>query len=242
MQQDVVPVQPTTPIKLSIMAERARLSIRICIMLGTSTVSTQPIKDVRHKPASRLWAIWVLPCLGVAGYAIVRYLIMPPSEGHYSQRLPLLQIHAGAGTVALLTGPWQFWTWLRNTHCDWHRWLGRVFLVAVAASSVAGLLLSLRSEEGWATHLGFGLLAIVWFLTAWMGYTTVRAKQFRLHREWMVRSFALTLAAVTLRNELPVLLFVAHASFHVAYITVSWLCWVPNLIFAEWWIRRRLRT
>jgi hypothetical protein len=204
-----------------------------------STASAQPIKKVQPKRASKLWAIWVLPCLGVAGYAIVRYLATPPSEGHYSQRLPLLQIHAAAGAVALLTGPWQFWTWLRNAHRNWHRGLGRAFLVAVAVSSVAGFILSFHSEEGWATHLGFASLAIAWFCTAWMGYTTVRANRFRVHREWMVRSFALSLAAVMLRNELPVLLFVAHTSFHFAYITVSWICWIPNLIFAEWWIRRK---
>lgn len=207
-----------------------------------AAASTQPMQKMRRSGGSRLWAIWVLPCVGVAGYAIVRYFIIPPSRGHYSLRLPLLQVHAGAGAVALLTGPWQFWTWLRNTHCRWHRWLGRIFLLAVAASSVAGFILSFHSEEGWATHLGFGALAVVWFLTAWMGYTTARAHQFRLHRQWMVRSFALALAAVTLRNELPLLLFVAHASFHAAYITVAWLSWVPNLIFAEWWLRRNVRT
>lgn len=74
-----------------------------------------------------------------------------------------------------------------------------------------------------------------------MGYSTARAKRFRLHREWMVRSFALALAAVTLRIELPVLVFVAHTSFHAAYITVSWLCWIPNLVVAEWWLRRKVR-
>jgi hypothetical protein len=55
----------------------------------------------------------------------------------------------------------------------------------------------------------------------------------------MIRNFALSLAAVTLRNELPLMLFALHWSFHVSYITVSWLCWVPNLLIAEWMIHRR---
>ena len=207
--------------------------------MSTATVPT--VNKEQPTSVSWLWAIWVLPCVGVAGYAIVRYLIMPPSQGHFSQRLLLLQVHASCGALALLTGPWQFWNWLRHTHREWHRWLGRTFLLAVAASSLAGFTLSFYSEEGWATHSGFGLLAAVWFWTAWMGYSTARTKRFRLHREWMVRSFALALAAVTLRNELPVLLFVAHTSFHTAYITVSWFCWIPNLIVAEWWLRRRVR-
>lgn len=193
----------------------------------------EPLNDVAWA-----WAIWILPCVAVAGYAIARYLVAPPSQGHFAERLLLLQVHAGGGALALLTGPWQFSTWLRHTHRKWHRWLGRTFLLAVAASSVAGFTLAVYSEEGWATHAGFGSLAAVWFWTAWMGYSTARAQRFPLHREWMVRSFALALAAVTLRIELPLLLSVAHTSFHVAYITVSWLSWIPNLAVAEWWLRR----
>ncbi len=187
-----------------------------------------------------LWAIWIVPSLAVASYAIIQFLIVPPSQGHFSHRLLLLQIHAGGGALALLTGPWQFWTWLRQTHREWHRWLGRTFLLAVAASSMAGFVLSFYSEEGWATHSGFALLAIVWFWTAFMGYSTARTRRFQVHREWMVRSFALALAAVTLRVELPLLL-AAHTSFHAAYITVSWLSWIPNLIVAECWLRRKSR-
>ena len=52
----------------------------------------------------------------------------------------------------------------------------------------------------------------------------------------MVRNYARTLAAVTLRNELPLLL-VARMQFSYAYVIVSWLCWVPNLLVAEWLLR-----
>jgi predicted membrane protein DUF2306 len=57
----------------------------------------------------------------------------------------------------------------------------------------------------------------------------------------MIRIFALTLAAVTLRNYMPLMLFVLHWSFRQSYITVSWLCWIPNLLIAEWMVRRRQR-
>jgi hypothetical protein len=50
------------------------------------------------------------------------------------------------------------------------------------------------------------------------------------------------LAAVTLRNWLPLMLFVLHWPFRIACITVSWLCWVPNLLVAEWMIARRKRA
>ncbi len=206
------------------------------------SAATTTIGPAERKRESRLWALWVLPCLGVAGYAIVRCFFVQFSDDHFAPRLAVLQVHAGAGAVSLLIGPWQFWTWLRKAHARWHRWLGRAYLAAVAVSALAGWILSAYSKEGWGTHLGFGLLAVVWFWTAAMGYRTARARQFRLHREWMVRSFALSLAAVTLRNELPLLLFVARLSFHAAFIIVAWLCWIPNLMFAEWWLRRPSRA
>jgi len=208
--------------------------------MSAGTVPTTGKKQATR--ASGLWALWVLPCVGVAGYAVLRYLILPPSQGHFAQRLLLLQVHAGGGALALLTGPWQFRTRLRDRYRQWHRWSGRIFLLSVGASSLAGLILSFYSQEGWATHSGFALLAVIWFSTGWMGYRAARAGRFQVHRQWVVRCFALALAAVTLRIQLPLLLFVAHSSFHAAYIAVSWLSWMPNLLFAEWWLSRTRRS
>jgi hypothetical protein len=49
----------------------------------------------------------------------------------------------------------------------------------------------------------------------------------------MIRSYALCLAAVTLRLWLPVGL-AQGVRFEVMYPLVAWLCWVPNLMLAEW--------
>jgi hypothetical protein len=54
----------------------------------------------------------------------------------------------------------------------------------------------------------------------------------------MIRSYALTLAAVTLRLYLPSSQL-AGLPFTVAYPAISWLCWVPNLLIAEWFVRAR---
>jgi hypothetical protein len=48
----------------------------------------------------------------------------------------------------------------------------------------------------------------------------------------MVRNFALTFAAVTLRLWLPASV-VAGVPFGLAYPAIAWLCWVPNALFAE---------
>jgi len=54
----------------------------------------------------------------------------------------------------------------------------------------------------------------------------------------MVRNFALTFAAVTLRLWLPASI-ASGVAFEVAYPVVAWLCWVPNLVLAEWLFNRK---
>jgi hypothetical protein len=49
----------------------------------------------------------------------------------------------------------------------------------------------------------------------------------------MIRSYALCLAAVTLRLYLP-LSGAIGIPFDDAYPAIAWLCWVPNLVAAEW--------
>ena len=60
------------------------------------------------------------------------------------------------------------------------------------------------------------------------------------HRAWMLRSYALTLAAVTLRIYIP-LSQVAGVEFEAAYQAISWFCWVPNLLIVEWIVLTRNR-
>jgi hypothetical protein len=54
----------------------------------------------------------------------------------------------------------------------------------------------------------------------------------------MIRSYSLMFAAPTLRLWLPLLIIAYQGEFRPAYLWVAWVCWVPNLLVAEWYIRR----
>lgn len=185
-----------------------------------------------------LWWFMLLSCMGVAVYA-TRYFLSTPDDAHFSRYILPLRLHIAGGIGALLTGPWQFSRKLRGRALNLHRWLGRFYLLEVTLGSIAGFAMATVSEEGWPTHLGFGALAVLWFFTGLQAYLKVRRGEIEAHRQWMIRNFALTLAAVTLRNWMPLMLFALHWPFRATYITVSWLCWVPNLFVAEWLVRRR---
>jgi uncharacterized membrane protein len=150
-----------------------------------------------------------------------------------------LRLHIAGGMGALLAGPWQFSQKLRARALNLHRWLGRFYLLEVALGSLAGFWMATVSLQGLPTHFGFGILAVLWFVTGLQAYRMARLGNIAAHRQWMIRNFALTLAAVTLRIYMPLMLAVLHWPFPRTYITVSWLCWVPNLIIAEWMVRRR---
>lgn len=175
---------------------------------------------------------------GVAVYGAT-YFIRIPGDEHFARYIVPLRLHIAGGIGALLAGPWQFSQKLRARALNFHRWLGRFYLLEVALGSIAGFAMALVSKQGLPTHLGFGILAVLWFLTGLQAYRMIRRGNVEAHRQWMIRNYALSLAAVTLRQYLPLMLVVLHWPFPRAFITVSWLCWVPNLLIAEWMVRRR---
>jgi len=193
------------------------------------------------KPSSRfktpLWWLMLVMSLAVVAYG-TRYFIFPTTDRHFSLHLCPLRLHIAGGIGALLAGPWQFLEKLRNRALNLHRWFGRFYLLSVALGSIAGLAMASVSSEGLPTHLGFGILAVFWFFTGLQAYRAIRRGEIPSHRQWMIRNFALSLAAVTLRTYMPLMLLALHWSFHVSYTIVSWLCWLPNLLIAEWMIHR----
>jgi uncharacterized membrane protein len=156
--------------------------------------------------------------------------------------LGALAVHAGFAATALLLGGFQFLQPLRRRWPRVHRWIGTVYVTACLAGGAAGLLLSFGTTAGPVAGLGFGLLALTWTGVTANAWRLARARDFARHERWMIRSFALTLAAVTLRLYLP-LSMIARLDFTSAYVAIAWLCWVPNLIAAELFLRARaLRT
>jgi uncharacterized membrane protein len=133
----------------------------------------------------------------------------------------------------------------RPTHRRAHRNVGRVYLVAAMLLGAAGLALSLHAAGGLVARAGFFVLAIATLASALTGYSSIVHGQAQRHREWMTRSYACIFGAVTLRLWLPLLIVAYGGEFMPAYRWVAWLSWVPNVVFAEWTIRRgrgRLRV
>jgi uncharacterized membrane protein len=187
------------------------------------------------------WGVMALLALVIAGYAIAILFapsLRPPFLQQRFRVMPLAAgLHLAASGVALAVGPLQHNAWIRGRFLDFHRWLGRTYVLAVMGGGGAALALATVSQGGLPTHVGFGLLAVLWVGATAAAYRQIRRGDQVSHRRWMTRSYALTFAAVTLRIYLPLSVAVG-LPFVPAYQTISWLCWVPNLVVAEWLILR----
>ncbi|KSB88942.1 hypothetical protein AS593_21405 [Caulobacter vibrioides] len=191
-------------------------------------------------PARLAWIGLVLLCLGVVAYS-ARYLLHPPrtpAEALGNPRgVPWLLVHIAGSVTALVVGSLQFLPALRRGASPPHRWTGRIYVVACLVGGAAGLVLAPGSSAGPIASVGFGALAILWIAVNILGWRAAMQGRFTEHRRWMVRSWALTLAAVTLRLYLP-LVMVLDLPFLPWYRAISFLAWVPNLILAELWLCR----
>ncbi|HUQ52990.1 MAG TPA: DUF2306 domain-containing protein [Gammaproteobacteria bacterium] len=193
------------------------VSRRILIAIGAVSSAAVAIVSYRY-----LW-----PSLPVSG------LVATNAFG-----VPWLTVHAAAAATALLVGPLQFRSQLRARRPKLHRVLGRVYVTGCVVGGATGLLLALGTTAGPVATAGFGSLAVVWLVATARAWRLAVRRVLAQHREWMVRSFALTFAAVTLRIYLPISQTLP-VELDDAYRAISFLCWVPNLLVAELYLRTR---
>lgn len=192
-------------------------------------------KTFRRTGWMLMLAFTLLLSIGSSRYFLTEIPDAHQPEVYVDTVLLILRVHIFFGIVAVLVGPWQFWSGLRNRFRRVHMAFGLTYLAAAILGSIGGLLLAPITYGGITTHFGFGLLAILWGTTTIYAYTLIRKRNWRAHREWMIRSYALVFAFVTLRFWYPGL-DAFGASNIEAYQTAAWMCWVPNLIVAEIYI------
>ncbi len=159
----------------------------------------------------------------------------PVELDNFSQRRIALSLHAFGGAIALLAGPLQFVPRFRESSWNRHRLLGWIYCGAVLFGWCASLWIAPHSQTGWIASSGFLVLGAAWIVATGIAVQFILRGDAISHRRWMIRSYALT-AAITLRIYLP-LIFAFHWPFSIAYPAIVWLCWIPNALAAEVYLR-----
>ena len=100
----------------------------------------------------------------------------------------LLIPHAICGTFALLAGPLQFSSRLRQRHLKLHRVVGRVYFISVIIGAFTGIALA----SGRPGLPGTAMQSAAWIVCTTAAVIAARNRQIAVHRQWMARSYAVT--------------------------------------------------
>jgi len=148
-------------------------------------------------------------------------------------------IHVYASMWVLFAGFTQFSKAIQRNQPKLHRTLGYIYVVDVLLiTGPAGLLMGFYANGGLWSRIAFVLLAVLWIYFTAMALIKARQKNFKAHRNYMIRSYALTLSAITLRAWKYAITNTVTLPPMDVYRVVAWVGWVGNLVVAEWLIFR----
>ncbi len=153
-------------------------------------------------------------------------------------------IHILAGTVFMLLGPLQFIPSIRRHWPKMHRVTGRVFLVCglIAAATGLGVEFTFPLRGGYAKRAAMVLFALAMLVALVLAWRAAVRRRIDLHRAWVVRAYAISLALSTTRLYfIPAYLMYGNPSQFEA-TTVTWAGFCINCLVTEWIVRRSRRT
>jgi hypothetical protein len=149
-------------------------------------------------------------------------------------------IHVYASMWVLFAGFTQFSKRLQKNQPKLHRTLGYVYVIDVLLiTGPAGLIMGFYANGGLLSRIAFVSLAVLWIFFTAMAFVKAKQKNFKAHRNYMIRSYALTLSAITLRAWKYSITNTMTLPPMDVYRVVAWLGWVGNLAIAEWLIFRQ---
>lgn len=148
-------------------------------------------------------------------------------------------IHVFSSIFVLLAGFTQFSKIFRSRFARVHRWMGRAYVLNILLiTGPAGLLMAFYANGGFSSRTAFTVLSCLWWYFTYTAWWSVLHKDYVGHQQFMLRSYALTLSAITLRvwkMELATYFDIAPMDL---YRIVAWLGFVPNLLISELMIRK----
>jgi hypothetical protein len=141
----------------------------------------------------------------------------------HAPRIPL-SLHALGGVIALMTGPLQFLPRFQESNWNRHRLLGWIYWVDRAACAD-------RLDAAWGFDPGRGLDCSDW--TGYMVYIARRCDTAPAVDDSQLRAHRCCHHAA----DLPAPCFRVSLAFAIGYPAIAWLCWIPNVIAVELYLR-----
>ncbi len=196
---------------------------------------------IESQPSRLSWGVWLKRLFGGGLFLLTlatlitheAYVLKPgdPLLVHLAPMKWWVIPHVVGGTFAFLVAPLQFSTTLRRANPALHRWLGRLYMVAVIVSSTLSVWIVLRFElkANWAV---MGTMGGLWLMTTVFAWLAIRNRDIRQHQLWIGRSFGLTFTFVLTRIipdfVLPKMDYVGVTALYWAFIVTALI--LPDII------------
>lgn len=150
-------------------------------------------------------------------------------------------VHVFSAIIALMAGFTQFSNYVLKEHKKLHRIVGRIYAYNILIINFpAGLIMGIYANGHLPSKMAFLILDFLWFIFTYKAVVAIRRKDVKSHKQFMIRSYALTFSAITLRLWKIVFTHTLPLDIPTIYMIDAWMGFVPNLLFAEWYIRTRL--
>jgi uncharacterized membrane protein len=184
--------------------------------------------------------------------SVVRYYTFQDNTGFLQFKqayihIPLWRmvfyIHVFSAVFALFAGLTQFSSQLLKKHRKLHRLIGRLYAYDILVINFpAAMVMAIYANGQLPGKTAFVTLDCLWFWFTFKGIQEIKRGNVLTHRQNMMRSYALTFSAVTLRSWKIIISSMVHIDPLHLYMIDAWMGFVPNLLFAEWLIWRTTNT
>jgi uncharacterized membrane protein len=161
-------------------------------------------------------------------------------DAGFARHRVLTLVHIIPGMFFMALAPLQFVRRVRNRWPEVHRWTGRVVIASGMIIGVTALVMGSQMAIGGVNEsVATTLFAIVFLFSLMRAFLCIRRGRVALHREWMIRAFAVGLAVATIRPIMGVFFAtrtITHLTPHDFFGTAFWLGFTVQLMAAEAWI------
>jgi uncharacterized membrane protein len=148
-------------------------------------------------------------------------------------------IHVFSSLLTLCAGFTQFSSFVLKEHKKLHRLLGKIYAYNILFINFpAGMIMAFYANGELPSKIAFIILDSLWFFFTLKAVIAIKGKDIKAHKRFMIRSYALTCSAITLRLWKIVLSNTFDIDPQTLYMIDAWMGFVPNLLFAEWLIRK----
>ncbi len=164
-----------------------------------------------------------------------------PEEGFVLNPL-LTLIHILPALLFIVLGSLQFVKRIRSRWPRVHRWIGRVVLTSGVIVGISGMVMGFKmSISGVSETAATTLFGALFLFSLMRAFLCIRNANIVMHRQWMIRAYALGMAVTTTRPIVGI--FFATSSLTGLtpkdfFGTALWIGFTIHLITAEVWINR----